>query len=77
VVLGLAFVAVVVGAGGAAVALYHFYWRAGKGPAPSRRAAQMYESVRIRPVPGMPGEPPGMAKAASYEVNPVIYSCHM
>merc|ERR1711868_72279 len=49
-VLGAAFVALVLGAGGLAVALYHYYRKEGKGLSPSLRAAQLYESVRIRPV---------------------------
>ena len=82
VVLGAAFVAVLLGALGLAVALYHFYVRAGKGAGPSARAAQLYESVTIRPVVGeavegvegvggvMPREAADMASAMSYDVTP-------
>ena len=82
VVLGVAFVAVVLGAVGLAVALYHFYVRAGKGAGPSARAAQLYESVTIRPVVGegvegvegvvevMPREAGDMTSAMSYDVTP-------
>ena len=91
--LGAAFVALVLGAGGLAVALYHYYrclWlsqflqkpncrKEGKGLSPSLRAAQLYESVRIRPVvveEVMPQEARSTkSKAMSYEVNPE--SCHI
>jgi len=78
-VLGAAFVALVLGAGGLAVALYHYYRKEGKGLSPSLRAAQLYESVRIRPVvveEVMPQEARSTkSKAMSYEVNPE--SCHI
>jgi len=78
-VLGAAFVALVLGAGGLAVALYHYYRKEGKGLSPSMRAAQLYESVRIRPVvveEVMPQEARSTkSKAMSYEVNPE--SCHI
>ena len=95
--LGAAFVALVLGAGGLAVALYHYYRcispqfiqgtvseklnrrKEGKGLSPSLRAAQLYESVRIRPVvveEVMPQEARSTkSKAMSYEVNPE--SCHI
>ena len=51
----------------------------GKGLSPSLRAAQLYESVRIRPVvveEVMPQEARSTkSKAMSYEVNPE--SCHI
>ena len=99
-VLGAAFVALVLGAGGLAVALYHYYRclhsqfqvalsklseslnlrKESKGVSPSLRAAQLYESVRIRPVvveaEVMPQEAKSTkSKTMSYEVNPE--SCHI
>jgi len=80
-VLGVAFVALLLGSLGVLIIICHAYHRSRhfKEESRARRAVQLYDSIVVRSdgkegktVVNMPGEGAGtMSKAMSYDVNPI------